>query len=37
MTNRKECIGLYYVNGYTLSDDTKVDGYIRNCGAKHNN
>ena len=36
MTNRKECIGLYYVNGYTLSDDTKVYGHIGKCSAKHN-
>jgi len=32
-----ECVGSYYVNGYTRGDGTKVDGYTRNCGAKHNN
>lgn len=31
------CIGSYPVSGYTRSDGTKVDGYIRTCGAKHNN
>lgn len=29
------CAGIYYVNGYTRDDGTKVDGYTRTCGAKH--
>ena len=32
-----KCVGSYPVSGYTRSDGTKVDGYIRTCGAKHNN
>ena len=32
-----KCVGSYPVSGYTREDGTKVDGYIRTCGAKHNN
>ena len=32
-----KCVGSYSVSGYTREDGTKVDGYIRTCGAKHNN
>lgn len=32
-----QCVGSYYVNGYTRGDGTKIDGYTRTCGAKHNN
>lgn len=32
-----ECVGSYYVNGYTREDGTQIDGYTRTCGAKHNN
>ena len=32
-----KCVGSYLVSGYTREDGTKVDGYIRTCGAKHNN
>lgn len=32
-----ECVGSYYVSGYTREDGTKINGYVRNCGAKHNN
>ena len=32
-----ECVGSYPVSGYTREDGTKVDSYIRTCGAKHNN
>lgn len=30
-----QCAGVYDVSGYTRADGTKVDGYIRRCGAKH--
>lgn len=32
-----ECVGSYFVHGYTREDGTKIDGYTRSCGAKHNN
>lgn len=32
-----ECVGSYYVNGYERSDGTIIEGYVRKCGAKHNN
>ena len=32
-----ECVGSYYVNGYRRNDGTTVEGYVRTCGAKHNN
>ena len=32
-----KCVGSYPVSGYTREDGTKVDSYIRTCGAKHNN
>lgn len=31
------CIGSYSVSGYTREDGTKVAGYTRTCGAKHEN
>ena len=31
------CAGSYPVSGYTREDGTKVNGYIRTCGAKHLN
>lgn len=31
----KNCVGTYYVQGYVRSDGTKVSGYERTCGAKH--
>ena len=33
--NSSECVGSYSVSGYTREDGTKVQGYIRQCGAKH--
>ena len=33
----KTCVGSYPVSGYSRSDGTKVSGYIRTCGAKHQN
>ena len=32
-----ECVGSYFVSGYTREDGTKINGYTRTCGAKHNN
>ncbi len=32
-----ECVGSYYVNGYKRGNGTIIEGYIRKCGAKHNN
>ncbi len=29
------CVGSYPVEGYTRKDGTKVDGYVRTCGAAH--
>lgn len=37
VNHASECVGSYHVNGYTREDGTKVDGYTRTCGAKHNN
>ena len=31
-----DCVGSYPVSGYIRSDGTKVEGYTRTCGAKHN-
>lgn len=31
------CVGTYYVSGYTREDGKKVSGYARRCGAKHDN
>lgn len=33
--NSNVCPGCYPVSGYTRDDGTKVQGYIRQCGAKH--
>ncbi len=32
-----KCVGSYYVNGYERGDGTIIEGYVRKCGAKHNN
>ena len=32
-----ECVGSYFVSGYMREDGTKINGYTRTCGAKHNN
>ena len=37
INHAKKCVGSYRVSGYTREDGTKVDSYIRTCGAKHNN
>ena len=31
-----ECAGTYYVSGYKREDGTEVNGYMRTCGAAHN-
>lgn len=34
-SHKNGCVGSYPVEGYTRKDGTKVDGYVRTCGAAH--
>lgn len=37
LNSSRQCLGSYPVSGYKRSDGREVSGYIRTCGAKHDN